>query len=188
MSKVRSVFILAGLLAVLLAGCGPASAVIAPVLPTATLPPTAAPTATATATPVPVCDAAQTPEFGDYAVWTLVNDHPIPGHETQVNIYVDDLSKDIYLSASGATFPTCARIVKTHLLSATSDEITAVTVMAKMPAGYDPAHNDWWWGMFTPDGKTALMSGKVSVCIDCHEDAADADYVFSSKVMDELKK
>lgn len=179
MRQFQRFLFISGILVVLLAGCTPAAAAVA-------LAPAA--TATATATPAPVCDPTQTPDFADYLSWTLVNDHPIPGHDTLVNIYVDNLAKDIYLNASGALFPACTRIVKTHLLSATSAEITGIAVMAKMPPGFDPAHNDWWWGMFTPDGKTALMSGKVDACIECHQKAADADYVFSSKVMNELKK
>jgi hypothetical protein len=105
-----------------------------------------------------------------------------------VNIYVDDAAKDIYLSASGETFPDCARIVKTHLMGADSETVTAVTVMVKMPAEYDPENNDWWWGMYDKDGKVAEMSGKVPVCIACHKPAAADDFVFSKKVMEEINK
>lgn len=144
----------------------------------------------APAPPTPDCSADVAPDFADYATWTKVNPNPIDGHETKVNIYVDDLARDIYLSASGEIFPMCARIVKTHLFVAadSSETITAVTVMVKMPAGYDPEHNDWWWGMYDSTGKSAQMSGKVQVCIACHQPAAAADYVFSQKVLDESKK
>ena len=151
--------------------------------PTSTQPPP-----TPTSTPEPECNADITPDFADYASWTKVNPKPIKGHETFVNIYVDDAAKDIYLSASGETFPKCAMIVKTHLVSAEDENITAVTVMVKMPTGYDPDHNDWWWGMYDKDGKVAEMSGKVAVCIACHQPAANADYVFSQKVMEEINK
>ncbi len=150
------------------------------------VPPTPMPTVTPT--PEPACSPDVTPDFSDYASWTKVNNKPIPGHETYVDIYVDDAAKDIYLAASGKTFPTCATIVKTHLQGADSETVTAITVMVKMPAGYDPAHNDWWWGMFDKDGVKAEMSGKVAVCIACHQPAADKDYVFSQKVMEEIKK
>ena len=101
---------------------------------------------------------------------------------------MNDLAKDIYLSASGETFPVCAEIVKTHLLGADSDTVTALTVMVKMSAGYDPEHNDWYWGMYDMEGKVAQMSGKVQFCIDCHQPVADTDYVFSNKVMEETQK
>jgi hypothetical protein len=151
------------------------------------MPATATPTSvpTPTSTPEPECSAGTTPDFADYASWTKVNPKPIKGHETFVNIYVNDAAKDIYLSASGETFPTCAMIVKPHLVSEDSETISAVTVMVKMPTGYDPEHNDWWWGMYDKDGKVAKMSGKVDVCIACHQTLAKADYVFSHKVMEE---
>ena len=141
-----------------------------------------------TTTHQPDCSAEAVPDFADYATWTRVNPKPIKGHEVYVNIYVDDLAKDIYLSASGEIFPVCSKIVKTHLMGADLETITAVTVMVKMPAGYDPENNDWWWGMYDKDGKVAEMSGKVPVCIACHKPAAAADYVFSQKVMEEINK
>ena len=157
---------------------------VANVPPTATAVPTAAPTST----PAPDCSADLEPDFAEYTAWTKVNPKPIKGHEVFVNIYVDDAAKDVYLSASGGTFPVCARIVKTHLVSAEDETITAVTVMVKMPAGFDPYHNDWWGGMYDKDGKTAEMSGKVQVCVACHQPAAATDYVFSQKVMEEINK
>ena len=139
-------------------------------------------------TPTPQCSADVTPDFASYTTWTKINPKPIKGHEVQVNIYVNDLAKDVYLSASGETFPECAMIVKTHLESAESENVTAVTVMVKMPTGFDPENNDWWWGMYDKDGKVAEMSGKVPVCVACHKPAAAADYVFSQKVMEEINK
>lgn len=151
------------------------------------IPATAAPTPSPN--PVSTCLGNVSPVFTNYAAWTKVNPKPIDGHETKVNIYVDDLSRDIYLSALGQTFPLCATIVKTHLMvdKDGSETVTALTVMVKMPAGFDPEHNDWWWGMYGADGKNAQMSGKVEVCIACHQSQAAADYVFSKKVLEESK-
>lgn len=169
-----------GLLLLLLTACGST----AEVPPTATIMPTLSPTSA----PKPECSANVAPNFGDYAAWTQVNPKPIKGHETFVNIHVDGAAEETYLSALGETFPVCATIVKTHLISADDETITAVTVMVKMPAGYDPEHNDWWWGVYDKDGKVAEMNGKVMVCIGCHQPVADADYVFSKKVMEEMNK
>lgn len=160
----------------LLSGCTASTA--------APLPPTPSPTVTPT--PQPDCSAEVTPDFSGYQSWTKVNLEPIKGHEVFVDIYVSDLAKETYVSASGEPFPVCSMIVKPHLESEDSETITAVTVMVKMPAGYDPENNDWWWGMYDKDAKVAKMSGKVPVCIACHKPAAAADYVFSQKVMDEL--
>lgn len=135
----------------------------------------------------PACNPETPPDFADYATWTKVNPEPIAGHENYVNIYVDAAAEDAYLSASGEALPTCSRIVKTHLAGANDETINAITVMVKMPAGYDPDHNDWWWGMYDKEGKTAEMSGKVDVCIACHLQTADEDFVFSQKVLEEIE-
>ena len=149
-----------------------------------------APTVTVlpTSTPTPDCSADSIPNFTDYSSWTKVNPKPVKGHEVFVNIYVNDLAQDIYLSASGDTFPRCAMIVKPHLEGADSETVTAITVMVKMPDGYDSENNDWWWGMYDKEGRVAEMSGKVPVCIACHKPAAADDYVFSKKVMGEINK
>ncbi len=176
----RLPFLLASLFIVWTTSCASFSTEAGPAQPALT------PTSTIVPTPTPQCSVDSTPDFADYAAWTKVNPKPIKGHEVYVNIYVDDAAKDIYLSASGETFPVCSRIVKTHLVSAEDESVTAVTVMVKMPAGYDPENNDWWWGMYDKDGKVAEMSGKVTVCIGCHKPAAAADYVFSQKVLEEI--
>jgi hypothetical protein len=154
-------------------------------------PPTATPQASVTPDSTQdltgACFGSSLPTFADYTTWTKVNPKPVPGHETYVNIYVNDLAKGIYTSASGKTFPACAAIVKEQLASQTSTDVTALTVMVKMPAGYDPANNDWWWAMYDPTGKVAQESGKLSVCSSCHQPAAASDYVFSQKVMQESK-
>jgi len=113
---------------------------------------------------MPDCYSDNPPTFTDYALGTKVNDNPIKGHEVWVNIYVNDLAQENYLSASGDLFPACSKIVKTHLEDPESETVSAVTVMVKMPPGYDPNHHDWWWGMYDKNGKVAVESGKVQVC------------------------
>jgi Cytochrome P460 len=146
---------------------------------------------TAASASMPICEGGKNLNILDYATWTKVNPKPIKGHEKWVNIYVDDAGKDIYLSASGETFPVCARIVKTILLDADSDKVILLSVMIKMPPGYDPEHNDWYWGEYNKNGQvtgTTISTGKVQVCFACHSGAATADYVFSKKVMEESTK
>lgn len=100
---------------------------------------------------------------------------------------MDDLARNIYLTASGDTFPTCATIVKTHLFvgSDGAETVTALTVMVKLPAGYDPENNDWWWGMYDSTGKNPQMTGKIEACITCHKPQAEADFVFSQTVLEQ---
>jgi hypothetical protein len=181
-----SLLFLTVIMSALMSGCG-ANPFFAPTA-TATATPTSTPLPpTPTATPVPECAVGDAPDFSGYESWTKVNSEPIKGHEVLVNIYVDDLAKDIYLSASGEPFPVCSRIVKTHL-AGNFDIVTAVTVMVKMPEGYDPEHNDWWWGMYDAEGEKAEMSGVVPVCFACHLQTASEDYVFSQKVLEESQK
>ena len=143
---------------------------------------------TTTSASKPICQGGTSPDIMDYKTWTKVNPKPIKGHSKWVNIYVDDAAKDIYLSASGATFPVCARIVKTVLIDADSDTVTLLSVMIKMPPGYDPEHNDWYWGEYNKNGDVAGMTGAVQVCFACHHGAAAADYVFSQEVMEKSGK
>ena len=65
--------------------------------------------------------------------------------------------------------------------------IKAVSVMYCVK-GTDPAHYDWYWLKYTPDGKVARaptdqggrpMAGKVQSCINCHQKAR-GDLVFSN--------
>ncbi len=170
---VGRVVVLIVLAANALGGCAPAALSLAAPAPTPT--------------PLPSCPADSIPDFADFLNWSKVNPKPIQGHEMAVNIYVNDQAKSTYLSGSGV-FPECAKIVKTHLADKESESITAITVMVKMASGYDPEHNDWWWGMYDKDGKVAEMSGKVQVCIECHQPVAAADYVFSQAVLAESQK
>lgn len=58
-------------------------------------------------------------------------------------------------------------------------------VMFRREAGYDPAHGNWFWVKFYPDGTVATtpqgvkMAGRTKPCIACHTPAAGEDFVFS---------
>ena len=66
-----------------------------------------------------------------------------------------------------------------------------VTIMLQREAGYDPAHGDWFWVKYEPDGDIAendkgrALAGRVAKgaqkgCIACHGNAAGGDYVFNN--------
>ena len=66
--------------------------------------------------------------------------------------------------------------------------LMAVTVMYRSP-GYDPAHNDWYWVKYLPNGKVAKtppdkgsrpIVGRFQSCIDCHDGADGNDYTFAN--------
>ena len=126
-------------------------------------------------------------EFADWQDWYQLNEEPIQGHEVWVTIHLDQAAREAYPRAA-VPMPECSRIVKAHRVSQTSPVVSRLTVMVKMPAGYDPEHGDWWYGMYDPQGKIPEMQGRVEVCIACHEGAAQADYLFAEAVLGAIKK
>ena len=67
--------------------------------------------------------------------------------------------------------------------------LKAVTVMMKMPKGYDPENNDWFWVKYKKDGTLhknpagVELAGKIAKgapvgCIACHSSASGGDLVF----------
>lgn len=124
--------------------------------------------------------------FEDWRSWNRVNPTVLlsKGHADEyVDIYVDDLAKDTYLAAS-SPYPECSRIVKAHYTDETATEVEKLTIMVKMPEGYDPEHNDWWYAQYDPTGTTARAQGKtIFECRSCHQQASGTDYLFSEEVI-----
>ena len=77
---------------------------------------------------------------------------------------------------AAVTFPQGTLLVKEHLDS--GGATTGLTLMYKAPVGFDPDHNDWWWGLAEfEDGmyKGSLsQEGAASVCYGCHEGQPNA--------------
>lgn len=123
--------------------------------------------------------------FADWRDWTEVTDRYLAseGHgNSWVRIYVDDLANDIYLAGS-APYPECAKIVKSAFYDAEGNSFRGLTVMVKMPAGYDPENADWWYGKYDESGTHVLKQGRLTECIFCHGQASDTDYLFSRDVL-----
>ncbi len=63
--------------------------------------------------------------------------------------------------------------------------LKAVTVMMKMPKGYDTKNNDWFWVKYKANGtlhttpKGDQIAGKFPGCIACHASASGSDLVFA---------
>ena len=67
-----------------------------------------------------------------------------------------------------------------------SKHLADIAVMIKRRAGYDPAHADWFWVVFKPDGSVLKfrdkpVAGRVDTggtdgCIGCHRKYGGADY------------
>ena len=107
------------------------------------------------------CGADGEMTFEDWEEWTLVTPNPLlsPGHSSSwVKIHVNELAESTYLSA-GAPYPECAKVVKSHYFDAEGTQIDSLTVMVKMPAGYDTENGDWWYGMYDKSGMIAKKRG-----------------------------
>lgn len=79
------------------------------------------------------------------------------------------------LSSSKAPFNYGTIQVKVSLT--TRGKPKDVMVMYKVK-GYSPAAGDWFWAMYTPQGRP-LAAGKLAGCIRCHAAFKDNDYVLA---------
>ena len=122
--------------------------------------------------------------------WTKFNAKPLisEGHSnTWVDVYVDDLAKTIYLTAS-TPYSECAKVVEPIYNDATAIDIVKLTIMVKMPPGYDPENGDWWYGVYDASGTRAQMKGKLEGCIPYYKKASDTDYLYSKKVVAAIRE
>jgi len=128
--------------------------------------------------------------FEGWREWTLVTPRPIvsEGHSNNwVSIYVGQLAKDIYLSAS-APYPECAKVVKPIYNDAEGKSVRKLTIMVKMAPGYDPENGDWWYASYDASGTIVREQGRLDDCIPCHKQATETDYLISKKVLTAVEK
>ena len=111
--------------------------------------------------------------------WTKINATAFvsEGHrDTYVDVFVPATFVDAYRDRS-APAPVGMRVVKAQYSKTAADVVSGLTVMMKMEPGYDPEHGDWLYGVYDPAGTKAKMEGKLEMCIECHENDADRDYL-----------
>lgn len=123
--------------------------------------------------------------FEDWRDWTSVTPEPVKskGHSNNwVGIYVNKLAEATYLSAS-TPYQVCAKIVKPIYADSSGASIRKLTIMVKMPPGYDSENADWWYGVYDASGTDMWDEGKLPDCIICHKQAAETDYLFSKEVI-----
>jgi hypothetical protein len=126
------------------------------------------------------CGIESTVAFEDWRGWNKTTPTPyLSGeHRSWATIYFDELAAKSSQSADGQFLP-CAKIVKVHFADASGTAIRKLFLMAKMPAGFDPNHGDWWYGNYDASiGAGMIEQGAVEGCISCHQRASDLDYVF----------
>ncbi len=136
------------------------------------------------------CAVDRPTTFGRWREWTPVTPDPVvsPGHSANwVGISVDERAEATYLAA-GSPYPECAMIVKPVYTDETGQHVRKLTVMVKMPAGYDTANGDWWYASYDASGTRMGENGKLPTCIVCHKRAAEIDYLFSKNVLEAAKE
>jgi hypothetical protein len=82
------------------------------------------------------------------------------------------------LPVKDSTAPYGTIIVKENYTS--SKKLDKLTVMAKVK-GYSPETNDWFWAVFSPEGKV-LAEGSPGGCLSCHGGMKSNDYIIIKKI------
>ena len=115
-----------------------------------------------------------------------------PPHGKVLRTFYNNIAFDATQARSGA-FPAGSVLVKENhasprnltgskgVIKNFTPNLKSVTVMLKMPAGYNPKANNWFWAKYQPDG-TIAVAGKVESCTACHAQRAENDYVFDAQV------
>lgn len=115
-----------------------------------------------------------------WASWPQINDATFrsKGHQKAwVDVHVEPQFEAAYRAGTGP-MPAGMRIVKAaHADGDTPGAVTGLTVMVKMEPGYDPDHGDWFYGVYDASGTVASKQGKLTMCIGCHSQWADNDYL-----------
>lgn len=135
------------------------------------------------------CKVENSTTFESWQEWAQITSKPVisQAHSNNwVGIYVDELARDTYLSA-GAPYRECAKIVKPIYGDAEGNFVRKLTIMVKMPLGYDPENGDWWYASYDATGTKVREQGRLNGCIPCHKQAAKTDYMFSKEVLDATK-
>jgi len=144
-------------------------------------PPTAATSAPASPYQLPV-------DVASWQTWTKVNGETFASRSHQkvmVDVFVTKDDAQAYADLQGP-MPVGMALVKAQYADDGGQKGAAknLTVMVKMEPGFDPEHGDWYYGVYSFDGKKAMLEGKsdgkTAMCVNCH-DTADVDYVFGTK-------
>lgn len=120
----------------------------------------------------------------DYASWPKFDEMPAPTKsEGHMNMFVLGFHNQVVTDAIAkgtVPLPDGAVIVKQQMQAADAAPMS-ITVMSKQ-------NGQWYWIDATPDGKSVMtMNGmpmegtEVAMCKDCHDNAADNDFVLTHK-------
>ena len=59
-----------------------------------------------------------------------------------------------------------------------SNPMNACALMIKREPGYDPSHGDWQYVYVDTRNKSTANEGRLSHCIQCHQEAKESEYLF----------
>ena len=128
--------------------------------------------------------------FEGWENWRAITEKPVISYahgENWVGIYANDIAAQTYRDA-GPSYEECAAIVKALYTDIDGSAVRKLTIMVKMPAGYDPDNGDWWYGDSESTGSGILSGGRREDCMSCHEVARETDYVFPDDVMETVRE
>jgi cytochrome P460 len=128
--------------------------------------------------------------FSEWEDWQQITRKPVKSAaqgNNWVGIFVNELALSVYLNA-GPLYPECAAIVKPIYADPDGQLVKKLTIMAKMPAGFDDQNGNWWYASSEPSGTRVIPKVQRSECIACHEQAVDTDYLFSEDVLEAIKE
>ena len=101
-----------------------------------------------------------------------------------VDVHVHASHAEMYGDRSKPT-PVGFAVAMAGYETADATEPTGLTVMAKMPPGYDPENGDWYYAIFDAAGKSATLGGKLAPCTGCHIHARPRDFLFGVAAKEE---
>lgn len=90
--------------------------------------------------------------------------------------------RQIHPEVSGTNAVAVGTVIVREVLDA-NGATSALTMMAKREAGYDPTLGDWWFAKTDPAGVVltengAALVGRVASCHSCHIPRASDDFLF----------
>jgi hypothetical protein len=104
-----------------------------------------------------------------------------PHDKTAVRMFVNDQAR-VGLADRRKQFPVGAAIVKEKWLGGKTTKLVAYAAMIKQKSGYDSKHGNWEYVYHDLTGEGPAERGKISSCIDCHQQATKGDFVFGIDV------
>jgi hypothetical protein len=134
-------------------------------------------------------DAHIEAEAAQYVMFAKIDKTPYPTRQHAgnplVDVYANAAAEATYRSIDYAVAPDGpvqfapgSMLVKAMLDPSGAPPI--LTVMYKKAPGYDPSHDNWWYGRLNADGTPTDPSyvGTVDFCVSCHMGTAMTDYAW----------